>query len=332
MTTTPAPAARLYYLDATKGILVVLMVVYHSLNYTNQHQLAFRFLSFLPLTFILITGFLLPIVYAQRCHDAPAETRRRLLIRGFRLLLLFTLLNIVAQYVRSPAYGQSVGVEAFFERWIDVYAVGGTRIAVFEVLLPIAYLLLLAPWLIALCARHALYVPALAAVLAASGAVLDWNGDPQPNLNFMAAGLLGIWIGTAVPHGSYFGKVVWPALGAYAAYFPLGLLRGYVFLVQLTGAIVALFLINGLAVRFIGTDWWSRRLIRIGQYSLPAYIAQIAILQLFSRFLGRPDPLSLAFALLFGGTLILMTGLIESTALVRQKSKAADRIYRAIFA
>lgn len=332
MTTTPAPAARLDYLDLTKGILVILMVVYHSLNYTSQYQLAFRFLSFLPLTFILITGFLLPIVYTQRCHDAPAETRRRLLIRGFRLLLLFTLLNIVAQYVRSPAYGRSVGVATFFDHWFDVYAVGGTRIAVFEVLLPIAYLLMLAPWLIGLSARHAFYIPALSTVLAASGAVFDWNGNPQPNLNFMATGLLGMWIGTLVPHGASFGKMTWLALGAYTAYFPLGILKGYVFLVQLTGAIVALFLINGFSVRLIGTGWWTRRLIRIGQYSLPAYISQIAILQLFSRVLGRPDPFSPASALLFGGTLILMTGLIEGTALVRQKSRATDKVYRAIFA
>ena len=45
----PKPSKpRLAYLDMTKGILVLLMVIYHSLNYTNQYQLAFRYLSFCP--------------------------------------------------------------------------------------------------------------------------------------------------------------------------------------------------------------------------------------------------------------------------------------------
>ena len=42
VTPTTPPKPRLAYLDMTKGILVVLMVVYHSLNYTNQYHLGFR--------------------------------------------------------------------------------------------------------------------------------------------------------------------------------------------------------------------------------------------------------------------------------------------------
>src|SRR5688572_18341589 len=115
------PPPRLVFLDVTKGILVILMVVYHSLNYTNQYHLGFRYLSFLPPSFILITGFLLSTVYAPRYEAGDRRLRIRLLIRGAKLVALFTVLNIAAQFVRSPAYGQSVGLTEFFRNWYAVY-------------------------------------------------------------------------------------------------------------------------------------------------------------------------------------------------------------------
>src|SRR5688572_13891663 len=83
---------RLAFLDITKGILVVLMVVYHSLNYTNQYHLGFRYLSFLPPCFILITGFLLSTVYARRYEAGDRRLVGRLVVRGVKLFTLFTCL------------------------------------------------------------------------------------------------------------------------------------------------------------------------------------------------------------------------------------------------
>src|SRR5688572_16456676 len=97
------------------------MVVYHSLNYTNQHQLAFRYLSFLPPSFILITGYLIVHVYSPRYDLDRRQIVARLLLRGVKILTLFTVLNIVAQFVRSPAYGESIGIENFFHRWDGIF-------------------------------------------------------------------------------------------------------------------------------------------------------------------------------------------------------------------
>jgi len=134
MALSPTPSKpRLTYLDLTKGFLVLLMVVYHSLNYTRQYQLAFLYLSFLPSSFILITGFLLSRVYAPRYVPGDRSLMIRLFLRGFRLLLLFTGLNLIAQFVRSPAYGHSVGVAAFFQNWSDIYLFGSSRLAAFDV-------------------------------------------------------------------------------------------------------------------------------------------------------------------------------------------------------
>src|ERR1051325_5936996 len=57
---------RIDAIDMVKGVLVVFMVAYHSLNYSTRYQLAFQYMAFLPPSFILITGFLLSHVYSAR--------------------------------------------------------------------------------------------------------------------------------------------------------------------------------------------------------------------------------------------------------------------------
>ena len=327
------PRLRLAYLDMTKGILVILMVVYHSLNYTNQYHLGFRYLSFLPPSFILITGFLLSTVYAPRYKAGDRRWVGRLLIRGIKLLALFTGLNIVAQFVRSPAYGQSVGVEEFFQQWQSVYLLGsGGFAAAFEVLLPIAYLLLLGPVLLALAHQQSLFLTLVTASIVVICAVLDHDGRAIANLNFLSAGVLGMLVGWFVPNPAMLGRYVWIPLLAYVGYFPLSVAKGYIYIVQLIGACVALALICGLSLRFAAGGWWQQRIMRIGQHSLLSYIVQIAILQVLSRYIGRPPPLSADGLALFLITLALTILIVEFTEWIRNRSTGVEKLYKAVFA
>lgn len=330
--TAPSAKPRLTYLDLTKGFLVVLMVVYHSLNYTIEYQLAFKFLSFLPFSFILITGFLLSRVYAPRYRPGERALLARLFLRGIRLVAIFTALNLAAQFVRSPSYGRSVGVSGFFERWSEVYVFGGSNAAAFDVLLPIAYVILLSPVLIA--AQHAsrLILPIGGMLLAMACCVLDLKGIYLANLNFVCVGILGMVAGSLKFDPAQLGRWFWISALAYALYFPLGMFRGWMFAVQLLGACVALVFICALSVRMDCTSWMTQRLVRLGQYSLVAYIIQIGFLQVLSRFLGRPQPISIGSFLLFSVTLVAMTLLIEFIEWWRQKTPCMDRAYRAVFA
>jgi hypothetical protein len=316
----------------TKGLLVLLMVVYHSLNYTNEYHLAFRYLSFLPPSFILITGFLISTVYSGRFATDRAGLTVRLVVRGVKLLALFTVLNIAAQYVRSPSYGRSVGIEAFFQQWKQVYFIGSGRIAVFEVLLPIAYLIIAAPLLILLGNRYRLFLPSAAFLGIALCSLLDRWGYSLANLNLFSAGLLGILIGKLMPDLSILRRYLLVGLVAYAVYFAVALTKGYLYLVQLSGACIVLGLLCGVTAKIEGQGWWRNRLILAGQYSLLAYISQIGLLQTFSRLLGRPDPLSVGAVVLFVGTIILMTLGVELTHWVRNRSPKVEFVYRAVFA
>src|SRR5258708_7126061 len=78
-------------LDITKGILVVIMVLYHWINYfVTLNWDVYRYLRFITPSFILITGFVLSNVYLRKYLATDLRLHRRLLGRGLKLLLLFT--------------------------------------------------------------------------------------------------------------------------------------------------------------------------------------------------------------------------------------------------
>lgn len=332
---------RLDYLDLTKGLLVCVMVVYHSLNYTNQHHLGFRYFSFLPPSFVLITGFLLAVVYYPRFQGREPGLTWRLVARSLRLLALFVVLNVIAQLVRSPSYGQTVGVGEFFRHWREVFlqggarADGGVRVTAFEVLLPIAYTIALAAPLLALAARARWFLPVFCAVFVAFCIWLGYVDSPLINVKFMGAGVIGILGGWIVRNPDSLARLFWPSVAAMLAYAVLGTGRGYDYSVQITGSIVAIVFLCCLSMRlaraFVGS-WLIRHLIRVGQYSLVAYVAQIGLLQLLVRPLGRPDPDSVEAAVMFGGTLVGMSVIVELAKWLRGKSALADRAYKLVFA
>lgn len=337
---SPPARQRLDYLDLTKGLLVGIMVVYHSLNYTNTLHLGFRYFSFLPPSFVLITGFLIAIVYRPRFERGEPDLSWRLLSRSLRLLSLFVALNVIAQFVRSSSYGQRVGVAEFFRHWNEVFLqggaqAGGARLAAFEVLVPIAYTIALAPPLLLLAARWRPFLPAFCIGFVALCVWIGYHDYPLVIVKFMGAGVVGILAGWAIREPDVLARVFWPSLAAMAAFAVFGTGHGYTYGVQLTGSIVAVAFLCTLSMRLTrawGAAWLIRHLVRVGQYSLVAYVAQIGLLQVLVRPLGRPDPDSWEALVMFGGTLIGMSVLVELTHWLRGRAAALDRVYRLIFA
>src|ERR1700710_1118947 len=111
--------ARIVPLDMTKGALVVAMVIYHSFNYSQDYSLGFRYLPFLPPSFILITGFLIARLYFNPECGRDGKCHGKLLVRGARLLALFTLLNFATHVVGSQKLaGQPPDAGYVFDHWV----------------------------------------------------------------------------------------------------------------------------------------------------------------------------------------------------------------------
>lgn len=329
-----SPKPRIEALDQTKGVLVILMVVYHSLNYTSEYHLGFKYFSFLPPSFIFITGYLIASVYFARASANQSQVQQRLLVRGGKLLLLFTLLNVGAHSVLQRGFhGEKLGIAGFFDHAWEVYVTGSGRYAVFEVLLPIAYLLILAPILIWAGHRQRFFLPAMTIGLLALCVALEHFDYTFTNLSLLSAGALGMLAGRVPTEkinalGRY---VVW-AIVAYGGYYYLGASIGQYYLVQMLGATVALTLIFSLCTRFRMNDWSRRNLILLGQYSLVAYIFQIGVLQALSRFVRRPEPLSFGGLFLFTATLVLTMGCALLIDWARTRATAVEKLYKAVFA
>lgn len=334
MPRSDSSSSRIAALDITKGLLVLLMVVYHTINYSVQYRLAFKYLYFLPPSFIVITGFLLSHVYLARHSIGDVRLHTRLLLRGAKLLVLFTLLNIAAQFVHSKNYHNNLpGVGNFFGNFIDVYFYGERRLAVFEILLPISYLLLLSPLLLWLNHTHRLTLPLLTIGLLLTCVVLEAQDLSTSNFNLLCAGVLGMLAGRlSLEQFNRLGRyAIWALLG-YCAMAALSYSWHPPFILQLAGACLVLSAIYGFSLKLASLGWVGARLERLGQYSLVAYIVQIGILQLISHFVGRPDLWSLTL-LTFGITALLLTTLIvDLVRKSRQSVPSLNSAYQAVFA
>src|SRR5581483_6481535 len=186
-------STRIEALDWTKGALIVCMVIYHAINYSAFRPLAFRFLAFLPPSFIFITGFLVGQVYAAKYDLGTWKPYARLAIRGIKLLLLFTFLN----FARCVLLEHSLvgGVDNFSARLNSIYLSGNGRAGIFEVLLPIAYFLLLAPALLWFRSRIRGSTILCATAVFCLCQALEMNGQPLKNVDLLSVGVIGMAFG-----------------------------------------------------------------------------------------------------------------------------------------
>lgn len=324
-------AARIDALDWVKGALVVFMVVYHTVNYSRFRPLAFEYLGFLPASFIFITGFVVGQVYAARYNLQSWKPYLRLMTRGLKLLVLFTLLNLAwFMAVERSVYH---GFGSFAERAEDIYLHASGRVAIFEVLLPIAYFLLLAPVLLWLRARMRGAVVVIALLALAGCLFLESKGMSFKQPSLLSAGLFGMAAGL-VPMARVEGAArfwILPLL-AFVIYRAVQYFFGGRFAVEMFGAATGVFLLYAIALRVEKVPTLWKWIVVTGQYSLLAYLAQIALLQIIVRAVGgKPDTI-LPVIGIGALTLALTWVAIVVTKAIRARSSVADTLYKAVFA
>jgi len=322
---------RIDALDVVKGLLVVFMVVYHSMNRSAYHPYAFRLMSFLPPSFIMITGFLLMQVYLPRFAPQPWVLTKRLWLRGAKLLALFTALNLVIQL--ALGHGDLDRLQAFFETWQTIYVIGDYRLSAFDVLLPIAYVLILSPLLLLAQLRQKLALPLSAGGLAIFCWVLEQRGVLPGNLAMMSFGVLGAAIG-AVPLRQI-ERLARPVF----VLVPLWLMCRWVnfhyvgfYLLQMADVGVSLLLFYGLAMRMNPSHTGFKGLALLGCYSLLAYVAQIGFLFGFILLVGHRVSSPSGLALLILGTFVLTWLAAWLSDYSRARSAVSEKAYRLVFA
>jgi hypothetical protein len=336
MSTIQSRSRRDAALDLTKGMLVIFMVVYHAVNCTTRWYLAFEYMAFLPPSFILIAGFL---VAAQHGRGRPAaevplpRPAMRLIARGAKLVAVFTLLNVAIQlFVSRSIHNTMPGLSVFFENWYATYILGDGRLAAFDVLLPIGYFLMLSPLFLAVDRWGRIALVALLVFGFAGAILLERSGVPAVNAQMVLIGVIGMVIGRIGFAGASLAAKYLPIiLAAYLGIFFYGLQFGVTYWVQVLETLLGVGAIYGFCL-CLQEGRVHAFLQRLGQYSLLAYIAQIAILQVIARWMGRPVPLSGRFWLLLAAALIVTGFIVEMIQQVRNRSRAANVLYKSVFA
>jgi hypothetical protein len=249
-----------------------------------------------------------------------------------KLLLLFAILNLPTVSISEF----KSGVWPLLADWADrasAIFITGDKAAAFSILVPIAYFLLLTPVVLLASKRTGVSLSAMAVsalVLTIGGSFVQISNS---HVEWLSVALLGLAVGSTeftridrilqAPGLLLFGYLLYlAAITVWNVLFPL----------QVIGVCLSILLIYT-----IGTNWGmqgvlQRRVIELGQYSLFAYITQIAALQVLRRGLRSADMTGVELLLPLALCLVVTIVAVRLVIAARAHSTAADSLYRTVFA
>jgi hypothetical protein len=329
-----ASPGRNHAIDFVKGILVLSMVVYHSLNYTINGSPAFGYLRFIALGFICISGFVITRVLAGKYRASSRVLYGKLLVKGVKLILLFTIVNLLISALLGSDSGTGVvSLRGFAENLRSIYLTGSGTRAAFGILLPIGYLMIVSPLALAALKLSRLMPYVLVGALGAYCVVRVSTGDLIPNEGWLIAGLLGVAIGSFPPGRLDFSPPLKTALVIASLVLYIGLASFFdaVFLLNVFGTLstLALFWLVGSISRHANIV--ILQIDKLGRYSLFSYMMQIMLLQVIAR-LGSFSLTGLRLLVLafFEALVLTVASVILLDQAVRQ-SKTARAVYGWVF-
>ena len=332
---------RVPALDFVKGALVLIMVLYHWLNYfVSIEGDYYRYLRFLTPSFIFITGFLISHVYLANARIIDAKVPGRLMERGLKIVAVFILLNFIRIFLIPDSRSGVMPSEPWAGRNLTATFVTGNvslggngKAAAFNILVPISYLLMISAGLAFWCrfykyAFHAACLASIACIL-----LLALNGIAYGNLELVTVGLMGVILGhTSIERINGFLGHTYLVATAFLFYLGAITVWDVNYPLQVVGVCVNLVIIYLMGQAQGEPGRVRNYVLLLGRYSFVGYIAQIAILQALYRSLQpfKLEGTALAFSLFAAVTLTILTVVLLDHARVRFTT--VDRVYKAVFA
>jgi hypothetical protein len=327
-------------LDFVKGFLVVVMVLYHAMNYfAAVPPEVYGYLRFVNGSFVFVAGYVVALFYAS---STSKTAWLRLASRGVKLLALFTVLNLALSALGVTNYRQvTFGLADYLNQLGRIYGSGDAPQIAFRILVPIAYVLMLSG--LFLLSVRLQWVLVLLTFLAAllHGA---FTSSLPPNVFFVLTGLMGLSMGLWAKQL----KLQSVAVRAAALKFPVAFTVSSVAFVAVAsvmntlssnvlayslGLAVMLALVYGVARALTPTASLYRAIVLLGNYSLVAYVGQIGYLFLLHRALrGHGVAPGLALAVAFVSTCAFLWLGCQCLEALRQRSRLVEQTYRMVFA
>jgi peptidoglycan/LPS O-acetylase OafA/YrhL len=333
-------AQRIPALDFTKGALVLIMVLYHWMNYfTHFDWTYYRYLHFLTPSFIFITGFMISNVYLSKYAVADPRLAKRLFTRGFKLIVIFLVLNVARSFVV-----QVLGTGVLVHNPLDakniftVFVSGnlpvvGSKLVSFSILVPISYLLMLSGALMLPFRFYRYTFHLVCVLLLISTLVLGLIGAHSPNLEFITIGMLGVLIGfmpiTAI---NDFVRHPYVLAFAYICYTIAVTIWNVPFPLLIVGVYLSLAVIYVIGASSGESGTVRSEVILLGKYSLLGYVSQVAILQILRATLHNVDLGVAGLGISFFAAFALTIVTVHLVDRARIRMATIDRLYKAVFA
>jgi peptidoglycan/LPS O-acetylase OafA/YrhL len=322
---------RIAALDFTKGALVLIMVLYHWLNYfVRGHDQIYKYLRFLPTSFTFITGFLISQVYLSKYEKSGVQIPKRLIVRGVKLMTIAVFLNLVPSLIHLNALQMRVG-EWSLNDFTWAYLTG-TRPVAFSVLVPIGYLLILCAGLFFLSKYYRNIYHVVSAALVVCAVACELRNINAGYLQILSIGMLGFSAGCiSIDRINKLMERSGAIFVVYCLY--LAAITFFVdsFVLQVLGVSISLLVLYWMGMRDAELLGSRRVTILLGRYSLFAYIAQILILQIlrwgFHASGIRMKASFAAFVLCIACTILS----VEALDRARNRVITMNKIYTAVF-
>jgi peptidoglycan/LPS O-acetylase OafA/YrhL len=331
---------RISALDFTKGALVLIMVLYHWLNYfVVPGGDVFRYLRFLTPSFICISGFLISSVYLSKYDISDPRIPKRLAERGLKILGIFMFLNLIISLLfRSSPHGKILFASLSIQELVSIFVTGNTMVAgvgkaaAFYILVPISYLLLFSAGLMIVSRFYKFTFQTVFLCCLLSILILDWNGLQSENLELLTIGFLGVIIGHfPFEKINRFVRHPYLLVVAYLCYLAAITLWDVIYPLQIVGVCLSLAIIYLIGASRNELGETRKQIVLLGKYSLLGYIAQILILQFLRRGFRLVDLRPSTLAISFVAALALTIISVAAVDRLRSKSAFIDGLYRAVF-
>jgi peptidoglycan/LPS O-acetylase OafA/YrhL len=331
---------RIAALDFTKGALVLIMVLYHWINYFIGPQWDYyQYLRFLTPSFIFITGFMISNVYLSKYDAADPRLPKRLFTRGLKLLAIFIVLNaartlIVPFLSTGVIVNNPLDLRNIFIVFVsgNLPAVGGKLVS-FSILVPISYLLMFSGLLMLPYRNYRYTFHVVSALLLLFILILGLGGARSLNLEFFTIGVLGVLAGF-VPIAAINDFVRHPyMLGiAYLCYTTAITVWNVPFPLLIVGVCLSLMVIYLVGVTGGESGIMGSEVILLGKYSLFGYISQMVILQILSAGFHHVNLGVVVLGISFVAAFALTILSVEIVDRARARKASMDRVYKAVFA
>jgi peptidoglycan/LPS O-acetylase OafA/YrhL len=331
---------RIPALDFTRGSLVLIMVLYHWINYFIGPQWKYyEYLRFLTPSFIFITGFMISNVYFSKYAAADPRLAKRLFTRGLKLMAIFLALNL-SRILAVQVLGTGVPAQNPLDlgNLFIIFVSGnlpvtGGKLVSFSILVPISYLLMLSGILILPYRRYRYTFHGMCLVLLLSIVALDLSGAGSYNLEFIAIGMLGVLAGfTPIDAINRLVRHPYLLALAYLGYVILITIWNVPFPLLVIGVILSLMVLYLIGASGSESGTIRSEVILLGKYSLFGYISQIAILQMLSIGFRQVNFGVTGLVVSFLAAFALTIGSVEVVDRARAKAAGVDRLYKTIFA